>query len=97
MRGIIFDNLDINVFLDEKDLTKGSLECVLENDFGSNRVLFLHKKENQGNDGVKVDFENNKYYVKLSSRVVESIRERGEFETRYGMGEKIAFYVDRQS
>lgn len=73
------------------------LECLLEDDIGANRKVHLQLDDFKegGNDGIKVDFEKDTYYVKINNYARELIEQRGEFGTRYGNGEKVTFYIDK--
>lgn len=78
-------------------LSHKPLECLLEDDIGANRKVHLQLEDFKtgGNDGIKVDLKKDTYYVKINNNAHELIESRGEFGTRYGMGEKITFYIDK--
>lgn len=89
--------LDFNKKGTDASISHKPLECLLEDDIGANRKVHLQLDDFKegGNDGIKVDFEKDTYYVKINNYARELIEQRGEFGTRYGNGEKITFYVDK--
>jgi|GEM_PF-6435088 len=96
-----FDSLCLLDFNKEKSnasISYRPLECLLEDDIGANRKVHLQLEDFKtgGNDGIKVDFEKDTYYVKINDYAHELIEQRGEFGTRYGMGEKITFYINKE-
>lgn len=101
MKGMFLGNLDINLFLTQKEFNKISskpLECILQQDdfSDSERKANLQYEEfDDGGDGITVRYEIEKrnYIVKANNKALTNINLRGEFGTRYGMGEKITIYI----
>jgi hypothetical protein len=89
--------LDFKKKDDGASLSHKPLECLLEDDFKLNRKVHLQMEEFEqgGNDGIKVDLKDDTYFIKMNNHAHELIEQRGEFGTRYGNGEKVTFYIDR--
>ena len=105
MKGIFFDNLDIDLYLTQQEFDAvshkfESLECMLQkmdgSDFGRKANIQYEKFEESG-DGIEVNYKDETYFIKMNEHALELIDERGHFGTRYGMGEKITINISERS
>ncbi len=76
-----------------------SLECRLQKMDGSDSGRKAHLQgedfEYMG-DGIKVEYKEGIYFVKMNEHASKLVDERGHFGTRYGMGEKITIYISER-
>lgn len=116
MKGIFFDNSDIELYLTELELNQISLprleiegnklksiyeplKCKLQKMDGTDAGGDVHLEggdfEVYG-DGITVEFKNKTYFVRVNNHASDIIDLRGQFETRYGIGEKINICISER-
>lgn len=103
-----FDGQDYMLILDKDQdellsLWKGKLEAYLTEAFGDKdlgKIVTLELGENKGSDGIEVKYipkneiwENiQRIQVKMNKDAYNHVNQRGNFGTRYGIGDKIEIF-----
>ncbi|MBR9682767.1 MAG: hypothetical protein GOV02_03765 [Candidatus Aenigmarchaeota archaeon] len=102
-RAVILGNLDIELYLNYLQFKKlkdvkltGKLEDFHET--GMDRSFsFYYENFNDLGDGINVDYNHDKqhYDIKINDNAYDLTNGRGEWGTRYGMGEKIKISLSK--
>ena len=100
MKGTLWSNLDINLALTDEEfdsLIINPLECELVGESVRRKAKVRFEDLMSMGDGIKVEYDSKteEYDIIINQKAYNRIKERGEFGTRYGMGNKITFYKGR--